>query len=71
MQQRGARRPVVLEARSRAPPPLNLWIRSAPAGCWRIDILPRLTHVAGLELGTGLNLNIVAPERAATELRDA
>jgi UDPglucose--hexose-1-phosphate uridylyltransferase len=57
-----------------APPPLNLWVRTAPRGaerfCWRIDILPRLTHLAGLELGTGVHLNIVAPERAAAELRD-
>jgi UDPglucose--hexose-1-phosphate uridylyltransferase len=56
-------------------PPLNLWVRTAPLGadvfCWRIDILPRLTHLAGLELGTGLNLNIVAPEQAAAHLRDA
>ena len=54
-----------------APPPLNLWVRTAPAGAWRIDILPRLTHLAGLELGVGVNLNIVAPERAAAELRNA
>jgi UDPglucose--hexose-1-phosphate uridylyltransferase len=56
-------------------PPVNLWIRTAPRGaehyCWRIDILPRLTHLAGLELGAGVNLNIVAPERAASELRSA
>jgi UDPglucose--hexose-1-phosphate uridylyltransferase len=56
-------------------PPLNLWVRTAPAGadyfCWRIDILPRLTHLAGLELGTGVNLNIVPPELAAAKLRDA
>jgi UDPglucose--hexose-1-phosphate uridylyltransferase len=55
-------------------PPLNLWIRSAPRGaeyfCWRIDILPRLSYLAGLELGAGVNLNIVAPERVAAELRD-
>jgi len=58
-----------------AAPPLNLWVRTAPLGAehygWRIDILPRLTHLAGLELGTGLHLNVVAPERAAAELRDA
>jgi UDPglucose--hexose-1-phosphate uridylyltransferase len=58
-----------------ASPPLNLWVRTAPRGadhfCWRIDVLPRLTHLAGLELGTGLNLTIVAPERAAEELRAA
>jgi UDPglucose--hexose-1-phosphate uridylyltransferase len=56
-------------------PPLNLWVRTAPRGaehfCWRIDILPRLTHLAGLELGTGVHLNIVAPEQAAAQLRDA
>jgi UDPglucose--hexose-1-phosphate uridylyltransferase len=58
-----------------ASPPLNLWVRTAPRGadqfCWRIDVLPRLTHLAGLELGTGVSLNIVAPERAAAELRAA
>ena len=56
-------------------PPLNLWIRTAPRGaerfCWRIDIVPRLTHMAGLELGTGVHLNVVAPEAAAAVLRDA
>ena len=56
-------------------PPLNLWVRTAPRGaehfCWRIDILPRLTHLAGLELGTGVHLCIVAPEQAAAELREA
>ncbi|HWF72969.1 MAG TPA: DUF4921 family protein [Solirubrobacteraceae bacterium] len=55
-------------------PPLNLWIRTAPSGaehfCWRIDIVPRLTYIAGLELGAGVNLNIISPERAAAELRD-
>jgi UDPglucose--hexose-1-phosphate uridylyltransferase len=55
-------------------PPLNLWVRTAPRGveqfCWRIDIAPRLTHLAGLELSTGLNLNIVAPEHAASLLRE-
>ena len=57
-----------------APPPLNLWVRTAPRGaehfCWRIDILPRLTQLAGLEMGTGVNLNVVAPERAAALLRE-
>ena len=58
-----------------ASPPLNMWIRTAPRGaehfCWRIDVVPRLTHLAGLELSTDLNLNIVAPEHAAALLRDA
>jgi UDPglucose--hexose-1-phosphate uridylyltransferase len=56
-------------------PPLNMWVRTAPLGaedfCWRIDIMPRLTHLAGLELSTELNLNIVAPEDAARALREA
>jgi UDPglucose--hexose-1-phosphate uridylyltransferase len=64
-----------LARRLGASPPLNLWVRTAPRDaeyfCWRIDILPRLTHLAGLELGAGVHLNIVAPERAAAELRDA
>ncbi len=58
-----------------ASPPLNLWVRTAPRGvdafCWRIDILPRLTALAGLELGAGLGCNVVSPERAAAELRSA
>ncbi|HXB66395.1 MAG TPA: DUF4921 family protein [Solirubrobacteraceae bacterium] len=57
-----------------ASPPLNLWVRTAPRGaerfCWRIDVMPRLTHLAGLELSTGVNLNIVAPEHAAARLRE-
>jgi UDPglucose--hexose-1-phosphate uridylyltransferase len=56
-------------------PPLNMWVRTAPLGaehfCWRIDVVPRLTHLAGLELSTGVNLNIVAPEHAAAVLREA
>jgi UDPglucose--hexose-1-phosphate uridylyltransferase len=63
-----------LARRLGASPPLNLWVRTAPRGsehfCWRIDILPRLTHLAGLELGAGVNLNIVPPELVAAELRD-
>jgi UDPglucose--hexose-1-phosphate uridylyltransferase len=57
------------------PPPLNLWVRTAPKGaerfCWRIDVLPRLAHLAGLEMGTGIHLNVLPPERAAERLRDA
>ena len=63
-----------LAARLGGSPPLNLWVRTAPHDaehfCWRIDILPRLTHLAGLELGVGLHLNIVGPERVAAELRE-
>ena len=62
-----------LRARFGAMPPLNLWVRTAPRGaehfCWRIDVTPRLTHHAGLELGAGVHLNILPPERAAELLR--
>jgi UDPglucose--hexose-1-phosphate uridylyltransferase len=58
-----------------ASPPLNLWVRTAPRNAesfhWHIDVLPRLTQLAGFELGTGVNVNIVPPERAAAELREA
>jgi UDPglucose--hexose-1-phosphate uridylyltransferase len=64
-----------LARRLGASPPLNMWVRTAPRGaehfCWRIDVLPRLTHLAGLELGAGLHLNSVSPEDAAAQLRDA
>jgi UDPglucose--hexose-1-phosphate uridylyltransferase len=54
-------------------PPLNMWVRTAPRGtqhfCWRIEIVPRLAHMAGLELGTGVHLNVLPPERAAERLR--
>lgn len=54
-------------------PQLNLWIRTAPRGtdefCWHVDILPRLTVRAGFELGTGVEINTYAPERAASDLR--
>jgi len=56
-------------------PPLNMWVRTAPRGaehfCWRIEILPRLAQLAGLELGTGVHLNVLAPESAAQRLRDS
>jgi len=63
-----------LARRLGASPPLNLWVRTAPRSaehfCWRIDIMPRLVHLAGLELGSGVHLNIVPPEQVAAELRD-
>jgi UDPglucose--hexose-1-phosphate uridylyltransferase len=56
-------------------PQLNLWVRTAPSGaeafCWHIDLLPRLTVRAGFELGTGVEVNIYPPERAAADLREA
>jgi UDPglucose--hexose-1-phosphate uridylyltransferase len=57
------------------PPQLNLWVRTAPRGaeefCWHVDVVPRLTIRAGFELGTGVEVNVYPPERAAADLRDA
>ena len=56
-------------------PPFNLWVRTAPPGStsfrWRIELLPRLAHPAGLEMGAGVQLCVLAPEAAAARLRDA
>jgi UDPglucose--hexose-1-phosphate uridylyltransferase len=57
------------------PPPFNLWVRTAPLDAdqfhWHVDIVPRLTVLAGFELGTGTNINVYPPERAASDLREA
>jgi UDPglucose--hexose-1-phosphate uridylyltransferase len=57
------------------PPQLNLWVRTAPRDaaqfCWHVDIVPQLTIRAGFELGTGVDINVYPPERAAADLRDA
>jgi galactose-1-phosphate uridylyltransferase len=54
----------------------NLIVRTAPwidgQGAWshwRIELLPRVNAFAGLELATGININHLAPERAARLLR--
>lgn len=56
-------------------PPLNMWVRTAPRDaekfCWHIEVMPRLAQLAGLEIGTGVNLNVLPPERAAELLRAA
>lgn len=38
---------------------------------WHIEILPRLTRVAGFEWGTGFYINPTSPEEAAAFLREA
>jgi UDPglucose--hexose-1-phosphate uridylyltransferase len=62
-----------LAAELGALPPLNIWVRTAPRDassfCWRIEVLPRLAQLAGLEIGTGVHLNVLAPEEAARRLR--
>jgi len=52
----------------------NLVFHSAPYRTssgyhWHIHVLPKLTTTAGFELGTGVLINVVAPEHAARDLR--
>jgi UDPglucose--hexose-1-phosphate uridylyltransferase len=65
-------------ATSLSRPPYNLMLHTAPAGFedapyyhWHLEILPRLTAVAGFEWGTGFYINPTAPESAAEYLRKA
>jgi UDPglucose--hexose-1-phosphate uridylyltransferase len=57
-------------------PPYNLIVHSSPlqenAGeyyHWHIEIMPKLTRVAGFEWGTGFYINPTGPEEAADVLR--
>lgn len=47
--------------------PLNAWVHDGPH--WHIELFPRTTRLAGLELGAAVYINSVAPETAAAELR--
>jgi UDPglucose--hexose-1-phosphate uridylyltransferase len=38
---------------------------------WHVHVLPKLVTRAGFELGTGVYINVVSPERAADELRQS
>ena len=49
------------------PRPANLWLHGA--GHWHLEVLPRLTVFAAVELGSGLYVNTLAPEEAAQALR--
>lgn len=58
-------------------PPYNYIIHTAPFDSqelqhyhWHIEIMPRLTRVAGFEWGSGFYINPVLPEQAAAFLRD-
>ena len=58
-------------------PPYNLLLHTAPVGYaeapyyhWHLEILPRLTIVAGFEWGTGYFINPTPPEAAAKYLRE-
>jgi UDPglucose--hexose-1-phosphate uridylyltransferase len=58
-------------------PDLNFTVRSGPteySGArhfhWYVSVIPRLTRVAGFELGSGMFINTVLPEAAAEFLRN-
>jgi UDPglucose--hexose-1-phosphate uridylyltransferase len=58
-------------------PPYNLAIHTAPCDRedselfhWHLVIMPRLTIAAGFEMGTGIYINVTAPEDAARYLRE-
>jgi UDPglucose--hexose-1-phosphate uridylyltransferase len=60
-----------------ANPDFNFTVRTAPAECigvkyfhWYLSVIPRLTRVAGFELGSGMFINSVIPEAAADFLRN-
>ncbi len=38
---------------------------------WHVHIMPKLTTRAGFELGTGVMINVIPPEKAASELRQS
>ncbi|HEX6310386.1 MAG TPA: DUF4921 family protein [Acidimicrobiia bacterium] len=54
----------------------NLVVHTAPPGPvgffhWYVEVRPRLAVPAGFELGTGVDVNVVAPADAAAQLREA
>jgi UDPglucose--hexose-1-phosphate uridylyltransferase len=55
-------------------PPYNVVVHGAPPGAhtfhWYVEVIPRLSVVAGFEQATGILVNSVAPEQAARTLND-
>jgi UDPglucose--hexose-1-phosphate uridylyltransferase len=49
------------------PLPLNIWVHEGAH--WHVELLPRLSVLAGLELGAGIYVNSMPPEQAAQALR--
>jgi len=47
--------------------PLNAWLHDSAD--WHLELLPRLTVIAGVELGAGWWINSLPPEDAAAALR--
>lgn len=54
------------------PSPFNLWLHNFQAdGHWHLELVPRLTVLAGIELGAGIFVNPLDPHEAAARLREA
>jgi UDPglucose--hexose-1-phosphate uridylyltransferase len=49
--------------------PWNAWLHPGPP--WHLHFVPRLTALAGIELGSGIYVNVVPPEQAAEKLRSS
>ncbi|GBC75697.1 Galactose-1-phosphate uridylyltransferase [archaeon HR06] len=53
--------------------PFNFWFSNYYRGIkdyhWHLEILPRLTYFAGLELGSGVYINILYPEEACKNIK--
>jgi len=63
--------------RALGPFPYNYVIHSAPAGeedrrfyLWHLEILPRLTTIAGFEMGSRIFINTATPEATAAFIRE-
>ena len=48
--------------------PFNAWLHDSDD--WHLEVLPRQSVLAGVELGAGIYVNAVPPEDAAAALRD-
>jgi len=58
-------------------PPFNYVIHTSPPGNripdryhWQVEVIPKLTEVAGFEWGSGFFINPISPEDAARSLRN-
>jgi len=57
-------------------PSLNFWFHCLPTTIedakdysWHVEIAPRVTGYGGYELGSGVVIDVVSPEKAAEYLR--
>jgi UDPglucose--hexose-1-phosphate uridylyltransferase len=62
-------------------PSFNYFIHSAPVGgklkglhefyAWHVEILPKFSTAAGFEIATGVDINVIDPDKAAELLRNS